>query len=400
MDELTETERRALEAWTPHAPAPDFADRVFAARGLRASHKLIAGLALAVVAAAAIVIVVLRMSTSSEPQAPIAGSEGPHDRIHVQEHTPQRTGEPPAERGVAPAPAPVPAPAPSAPVDVLVTAGDSFTLHDPRGQTMVQFDFHIRCPNGVIEVDRDDRYTAPTRTTIIKANRDGPFTAPTRTTGAGRATVPITTGSWIYRLRCVTATGDGPPIATGRIVSRTDAPDRALPALPALNTINADARSYRISYQREIPTVEVRTKRKGTHYRLHMLSDGRLDTYDSTSPSIKVPGAKLHDGAYTFFVEVDGVRDVKDTKLAIDFDHTAPVVHIVAPHDGDTWTDEIELRGELVPGWSIRAFGMLVPLGSGSGRFMTKFSGGPAKTLALELRHRTHGVHYYILRAK
>jgi ferric-dicitrate binding protein FerR (iron transport regulator) len=61
-DELTETDRRALDAWTPLGPPPGFAERVLAARERPAPRRrwpLVAG-ALACAAAAAVLFVVTR----------------------------------------------------------------------------------------------------------------------------------------------------------------------------------------------------------------------------------------------------------------------------------------------------------------------------------------------------
>ncbi|HMG25151.1 MAG TPA: hypothetical protein VK607_27625, partial [Kofleriaceae bacterium] len=68
--------------------------------------------------------------------------------------------------------------------DFRVKAGESFTIHDPRPSTAVQFQFDGKCPDGgIIELDRDPRFRAPK----LSGGRDF-------------AHALITGGAWSYRL--------------------------------------------------------------------------------------------------------------------------------------------------------------------------------------------------------
>jgi hypothetical protein len=267
--------------------------------------------------------------------------------------------------------------------DLRVDAGESFVIHDPRGATAVQFRFGQVCrQGGVVELDRDARFRVPR----VSAGKDA-------------ANHMIASGSWAYRVRCTVNGNDGAPSASGRVAVLRDDGRRPLPKAPGINRIDADGRSYTISYQSGIPNVVIRAIRSAFGFRLHLASGGKEEVFDSTSGSVTIPGSKLHEGLYTYWTERDGVKQDKVSTLKIDFDQTAPQVYIEAPVDGQPWTGDVEVRGAVVAGWTPAIDTVTLPLDK-QRRFAAKVAPPAAGALVIQLAHPARGVHYYLRRPK
>lgn len=264
--------------------------------------------------------------------------------------------------------------------DFRIPVGESMTVHDPRPPTAIQFQFAGKCPagNGVIELDRDAR-----------------FGSSKQSAGKESANLLVQPGGWAYRLRC----GDGAAVASGRIAVSRDDGSRRLPKLAPENAIDADGRNWGISYQSQIPTLAVKFPGNGTSFRLHLASGGKEDTFDGNSPVIKVPGAKLHEGTYTYWFDHDGQKQPKVSQLKIDFDNTAPQVYIEAPTNGQPWTGDIPVKGAVLPQWTAAVDGVAIPIDK-QRRFTASVGAPPGNALAIRLSHPQRGVHYYLRRAK
>jgi hypothetical protein len=267
--------------------------------------------------------------------------------------------------------------------DFRITAGESLTIHDPRPPTALQFQFGGKCAGGgIIELDKDARF----RTAKISAGKEA-------------ANVSISSGGWHYRLRCTTNGNEGPAVASGRVAVTRDDGRRALPKLPPSNPIEADGRTWTVSYQSVIPTLVISMKGTGSKFRLHLAQGGNDQTFDASKPSVTVPGSRLKEGTYTYWFDRDGVKQDKISTLKIDFDQTAPQVYIESPANGRAWSGDLDVRGAVLPGWTAAVDGITIPI-DGQRRFSAKV-GTPAGTaLAIKLSHPQRGVHYYLRRAK
>ncbi|HEX4417167.1 MAG TPA: hypothetical protein VH165_04665 [Kofleriaceae bacterium] len=267
--------------------------------------------------------------------------------------------------------------------DFRVVAGESLTIHDPRPPTSVQLQFDGKCAEGgIIEIDRDNRF----RTAKVSSGRDF-------------ANVLIPGGSFAYRLRCTTNGTEAAAVASGRITALRDDGRRPLPKNQGVNDIDADGRNYRISYQSAIPNVAVHIKNPGTSHRLHLASAGKEQTFDSSASVITVPGAQLHEGTYTYWIDRDGLKQEKVSTLAIDFDQTAPQVYIESPINGQPWAGDIDVRGAVLPGWSAQVDAVAIPVDK-QRRFAAKVGAPGGAALAIRLAHPQRGVHYYLRRQK
>ncbi len=267
--------------------------------------------------------------------------------------------------------------------DFRMDAGESLTIHDPRPPTAVQFQFGDKCPGGgVVEMDKDARF----RTAKISSGKEA-------------ANLLVAAGGWAYRVRCTTGAGEGGAVASGRVVVVRDDGRRALPKIPPQNSIDADGRTWRISYQSQIPSLQVSAKGSGSTFKLHLAQAGKEETFDARKPSVVVPGSKLKEGEYTYWFDIDGTKQPRVSTLKIDFDQTAPQVYIESPPNGKPWTGDIDVRGAVLPGWSAAVAGISIPI-DGARRFAAKVQPPSAGALSIRLSHPQRGVHYYLRRSK
>lgn len=266
--------------------------------------------------------------------------------------------------------------------DLVVVVGETsaLTIHDPRGATALQFSYPGKCGGGgTIEMDTDGRF----RTPRITGGRDS-------------ANILAEAGAYSYRLTC----GAG-PVASGRIVVRRDAGTRPLPKDPPVNPIDADGRTYRISYQSLVPNVKIKVPGAGRKFKLHLATGGQEETFESAKPEFVVDGKKLKEATYTYWVDRDGVKQDKVSTLIIDFDQTAPQVYIESPPNGRAFAGDVEVRGAVLPGWTAKVGGVEIPVDKNTRRFRaTVQPPSGAQALAIRLSHPQRGVHYYLRRAK
>ena len=264
--------------------------------------------------------------------------------------------------------------------DLRVMMGETqtFTIHDPKGSTALQFAFNGKCSGGgTIEMDNDPRF----RTARISGGKES-------------ANIIAEAGAWSYRLVCAGG-GQG---GSGRIIVRKDAGTRPLPKDAPVNPIDADGRTYRISYQSLIPNVKVKAAGTGK-FKLHLATGGSAETFDSDKPTFTIEGKKLKEATYTYWVERDGVTQGKPSTLIINFDQTAPQVYIESPSNGKPFAAEVDVKGAVLPGWTAKVLDVEIPIDTRSRRFSAKVpppSG--AQALAIRLSHPQRGVHYYLRR--
>lgn len=267
--------------------------------------------------------------------------------------------------------------------DFRVAAGESLTVHDPRPPTAVQFQFGARCADGgVIELDRDAR-----------------FLTPRQSGGKEVANLRVERGAWWYRLRCTVGGTEGRPVAGGRISVVRDAATRALPKLRPPNDIEADGRRWSITYQSVLPDLRVQVRGTGARYRLHVAQGGKAEQFDSAQSVITIPGTKLKEGTYTYWAEIDGVKQNKISTLVIDFDQTAAQVYIESPQNGVPWSDDIDVRGAVLPGWTAAVESVPIPIDR-QRRFSARVGAPSGAALAIRVSHPQRGIHYYLRRAK
>jgi hypothetical protein len=267
--------------------------------------------------------------------------------------------------------------------DLRVAMGETptFTIHDPKGATAIQFAFNGKCNGGgTIEMDNDPRF----RTARISAGKEF-------------ANIIAEPGAWSYRLVC----GGGGQGGSGRIIVRKDAGTRPLPKDQSVNNIDVDGRTYRISYQSLIPNVKIKVPGTGAKFKLHLATAGSEETFESDKPAFTIDGKKLKEATYTYWVDRDGVKQDKVSTLIINFDQTAPQVYIESPSNAKPFGAEIDVRGAVLPGWTAKVDVVEIPVDKNTRRFAAKVPApSGAQALAIRLSHPQRGVHYYLRRGK
>jgi hypothetical protein len=268
--------------------------------------------------------------------------------------------------------------------DMKVVVGEtSFTIHDPRGGTALQFSFPGKCGGGggggTIEMDTDARF----RTARITAGKDS-------------ANIFAEQGAYNYRLVCNNGSNGG----SGRILVRQDAGTRKLPKDPPVNPIDADGRRYSISYQSLVPNVKIKVPGTGSKFKLHLATGGTEETFESNKPVFTIDGKKLKEATYTYWVDKDGVKQPKVSTLTIEFDQRAPQVYIEAPTNGKPFAPDVEIRGAVLPGWTAKIEGVEIPVDKSRRFKATVPAPHEASALAIRLSHPQRGVHYYLRRGK
>src|SRR5262249_3818434 len=145
---------------------------------------------------------------------------------------------------------------------------------------------------------------------VIEMDRDAGFRTVRQSGGKDSANINVPRGAWAYRLRCTVGDSEGPPVASGRIALTFDAGQRPLPKAAATNDVYTDGRTTTVFFQSAIPNVAVHTEGSGS-FVLHLASNGKEEQFPSSSPTIHIPGSKLHEGTYNYWVVRDGVKGDK-----------------------------------------------------------------------------------------
>ncbi len=267
--------------------------------------------------------------------------------------------------------------------DFAVTVGETFTVHDPRPPVAIAFQFGGKCPDGgTVELDRDARF----RTAQLSA-------------GADVANLMVAPGGWAYRLRCTQNGVPGAVAASGRVAVIADDGHRPLPPRQPPNPVDADGRTWRISYQSLVPDLQVHYKGpEGGTLKLHLAQGGKDQAFDGAAV-VSVAGSQLREGTYTYWFDRDGTRVDKVSTLVIEFDQAAPQVYIELPANAKPFPPQIDVRGAVLPGWSAAVGGLDLPLDK-QRRFIASVQAPTTLALAIKLAHPQRGIHYYLRRSK
>jgi hypothetical protein len=267
-------------------------------------------------------------------------------------------------------------PGPAAPteVDVVVRAGESPVIHDPRPPTAVGLRFDC-AGEGRVEI------AGP------RGFRDPATVAP----GRGRAHVLLGAGQHRYRIVCGSATRP-----TGTLTIRRDGARRALSSAPPRNTLDADGRHYTVLYQNHLPELLLRwSEGRGGGHRLHVVSGGKARTLVTGEPRHTFASGQLREGTHRWWFDA-GERRSPETSLTIDFDNAAAAAYL---RKVEQVGGQIRVEGAAVRDATVTLGGARVELDQHR-RFAAQGRLDPGeRSLALRIAHKAGGVHYYVLRA-
>jgi len=267
------------------------------------------------------------------------------------------------------------------PVDLVVSAGATFTVHDPKPPTAIGFTLGGRCEHGAIVQLGKLRYAG----------------------SAKQASASFPPGSYPYQIRCLTRTGPAdPPVASGTVTVVLDAGKRPITKTAPSTHVNTDGRKYTVLYQSRLPQISVgwATAPDAASYTL-VVTGAAARTVKTTSPNYSFGSGALTEGTHQLYFEAasDPPRRSRTTTVSIRFDNATPTASIAGPVELPAG-ESVGLQGTALPGWSVSVDGKELPL-DGQQRFSTEVT-MPEDGTALPVRfeHPTRGVHYYLRRAK
>jgi len=266
------------------------------------------------------------------------------------------------------------------PADLVVNAGATFTVHDPRPPTVVGFTLGGYCEHGAVIQMGSVRYAGDAQQV------NGRF-AP---------------GQHPYKIRCLTRTGPADSAATGTVIVVQDAGTRPITKTAPSNHVNTDGRRYTVLYQSRLPQISVAwpTAPQAPSYLL-VVTGASARTVKTTSPSYSFGSGALAPGHHQLYFEAatDPPRRSRTTAVTIRFDNATPTATIAGPVDLPAGK-HVDLSGTALPGWSVSIDGKQLPLDE-QNRFSTDVAvPSDAPALPVRFEHPTRGVHYYLRRVK
>lgn len=292
--------------------------------------------------------------------------------VIVEDEGPRDAGPPPPPPLDAAEPVASDEPAGPAQVDLVVNAGDSAVVHDPRPPTAIGM--KIKCP-GLGHLDITSRDWKQATTTAGHHGISGEFPS----------------GTHRYRIRC----GDQVE-GSGKIVVRRDAAAKELPARPPRNLLDADGRRYTVLYQNRLPELVLRwpDAPAAAAYTLHVVTGTKERTFSASGARYTFGSGDLGEGTHRWWFDAGGARS-PETTLAIDFDNAAATVYI---RRVDVSGGTVRVEGAAVPDATVSLEADAVRTDDQQ-RFAAS---GPItagrRTLALRIATPSGGVHYYVLR--
>jgi hypothetical protein len=237
------------------------------------------------------------------------------------------------------------------PPEVRIVAGEDVVIHDMSPPTRVQVDMRKICRG----------------TTQLVVNG---------VTTAGD-TFAFNRGSVSYHVLC-----DDVDVARGSVVVTRDSLMRPMPSAPPMNSIRADGRTYKISFQ-SMPALEV----SGGPGTLHVANGSQERTYEAKGDSVLIPSTDLAQGQYKIWFQPD-----KMSTVDIALDTSAPIISFTQIG----WGPQVQLEGVVLDGATMSIDGVKFPAGTG-GRFKALVPGDNG-VLVLRVEHPSAGLHYAIAR--
>lgn len=266
--------------------------------------------------------------------------------------------------------------------EVSILAGESPTIHDPRGRAAVEIRLHGVCPQGgAIEVAG-----------AARRGREG-------------ATVQISPGAHPYEIRC-RGQRDRRALPGGVIKVRRDSGLVRLPRSPAKNEMNADGRNYTVLYQNLVPTMifEWRAAPPGDGFSFHLDSDRPPSRRVVTKGArYRAPSGTIREGRYRWWFETRRPHHLRspESGLVVDFDNAAPQAFVKSPGDGAIVAGtSVRVAGVAIEGARVSVDGAPLALDRHQ-RFEANVPVDASRdAIAIRIEHPRGGIHYYLRRLR
>lgn len=256
--------------------------------------------------------------------------------------------------------------------ELIVSAGEAFTVHDPSPPTAIGFRTAKLCPGPI-------RLVAGKQKTEAKS----------------QPTLNFEQGKHTYELRCL----DTPDkvAAKGTLVVMRDAGTRQLPSFTPSAQVTTDGRRYTVMYQQRLPQVTVTWPSAPQASSYTLTVGGRAIT--TRAPSYTFASGALAGGTHhlVFSAASTPARQSRATTVAIVYDSQAPAARVSEPRDNFEVGSQVKVAGQALPGWTVSVGGKELEVDS-QRRFSTEIEGKGALPIAFS--HPTHGMHYYLRRPR
>lgn len=269
-------------------------------------------------------------------------------------------------------------------VDLVVRAGDSVVIHDPKPPTAVGVLAGGSCAQGTV------------------LTLDPGRAKPRETLGDGQVTGELGPGSHRYLVRCLEVGGKrGPKLGEGTISVLADAGSRQLAKTAPATDVETDGRRYTVLYQSLLPRISVRWPGApaASSYTLRVTSPNGSRSFSAATASYAFAPGALIEGEHTLTFEGGGARS-RSTGVAIRFDNAAPTASIASPADGSfSAGQQVLVAGTALPGWTVSVGGENLPQDA-QNRFSATVASTPGLgALAIRFAQPQRGVHYYLRRS-
>jgi len=265
-------------------------------------------------------------------------------------------------------------------VDLVVNAGEDFTVHDPKPPTAIGFRLGGKCPQGSVLSLGAEQW----------ASRGAQVNA------------AVSTGRHSYQVRCLGP--DGPQaevVAQGRAIVLRDAGTAPIASKAPVTHVNADGRRYTVLYQNRLPKITVGWAAAPVAPSYTLIVDGR--SIRTSSPNHAFGSGRLGEGRHTirFRAATNPLRRSRPTTIVISFDNATPTASLDALSDTRFTPDSsVTIAGKSLPGWQVSVGGKELKL-DGQSRFSgeVKVPEGHS-ALTVKFSHPRRGTHYYLRRPK
>lgn len=256
--------------------------------------------------------------------------------------------------------------------DLVVPAGETFTVHDPRPPTAIGFDLSKAC-KGAARLSLGEL----------------------RTEAGKRANLPVPPGKYSYDVRCLSTPEQ---VATsGQVTVLRDAGTQKLPRFTPTASVATDGRRYTVLYQSRLPEVTVTWPGAPVASRYVLSVNGAPRV--STSPTKLLTSGSLPPGTHqlTFSANTSPPRQSRTTTVVVRYDSQAPQARLSEPSGDFSPGSTASLSGQALPGWSVSYDGRELEL-DGMRQFNMELE--IEGTVAVTFKHPERGIHYYLRRPR
>ncbi len=255
--------------------------------------------------------------------------------------------------------------------DLVVSAGETFTIHDPRPPTHVGIDVSKVCGGKPARLSAGKQ-----KTEALKVAR-----------------LRFSPGQHKYFVRCL----DEPNqvAASGNLAILQDAGTRNLPNFAPSANVSTDGRRYTVLYQHRLPQVHVSWPNapQASSYTLQM--GGRTITTKSPNHTFKSVPRGTHQ--VIFSAASTPPRKSRMTTISVVYDSQAPAARVAMPPAGYEAGSTVDVEGQALPGWTVSVAGKELEVDS-QRRFKAEVR--PDASLPITFSHPSYGTHYYLRRSK